>query len=338
MERDYLTKSHENYLSRSSGGLLARSSELMVNSLARSSELVVNSLSKSSNLDVFPKEPDDIKVKTTSSGLVTIVVGVLMAFLMISELIRYRTVEVTSEVGVDTSFGSKLPINVDIVMPNLPCKDFGLDFMDHAGEQQLEVEDGLWKADVGNGCRIWGYLLTNKVAGEFHIAFGRLAVAVEDAHGKAGGGHIHRFTMNELRTFDPSHIIQKLSFGEDIPGIKNPLDDTRHIVTEGSAQFQYYIKVVPTTYYRLDGTVTNTNQYSFTLQQIYVNTRASSFKQPGAYFKYDLAPYRVTYREHRQLFSHFLTQLCAILGGLFGVAGMISSGIFGVSRAVKKRR
>lgn len=37
-----------------------------------------------------------------------------MAFLMLSELIAYFTVEITSEVGVDTSFGIKLPINFGI--------------------------------------------------------------------------------------------------------------------------------------------------------------------------------------------------------------------------------
>lgn len=30
------------------------------------------------------------------------------------------------------------------------------------------------------GCRIRGFLLTSKVQGEFHVAFGRLAVATED--------------------------------------------------------------------------------------------------------------------------------------------------------------
>jgi len=258
-----------------------------------------------------------------------------MAFLMISEFIQYRTIKVTSEVGVDTSFGLKLPINVDITMPNLRCEDFGLDFVDNAGEQQLEVEDNMIKTPQEKGCQISGFLLTNKVAGEFHIAFGRLAVAVEDA-ARQGGGHIHRFTMRELDLFDPSHIITKLSFGADVPGVENPLDGTSKIITKDSAQYQYFIKVVPTTFYHLDGSVTHTNQYSYTMKYYYVNTHAGAFKQPGVYFKYDLAPYRVTYREYREFFSHFITQLCAILGGLFGVAGIISSGIFSFNRVVKK--
>jgi len=294
-------------------------------------------LSSLQGLDFFPKVPDDIKVKTTSSGVVTIVVGVLMAFLMVSEFIQYRTIKITSEVGVDTSFGVKLPINIDLIMPKLKCEDFGLDFVDHAGDQQLEVEDNMLKSPIDKGCRISGFLLTNKVAGEFHVAFGRLAVAVDNAH-QSGGGHMHKFSMRELDIFDPSHMIIKLSFGADVPGIANPLDGVTRNVTHDSAQYQYFIKVVPTTYHHLDGTVTNTNQYSYTMRFYHVNTHAGTFKQPGVYFKYDIAPYRVTYREYREFFSHFITQLCAILGGLFGVAGMISSGILSVNRAVKKTR
>ena len=36
--------------------------------------------------------------------------------------------------------------------------------------------------------------------------------------------HMHRFTMAELDTFNSSHIINKLAFGEGIPGVQNPLD------------------------------------------------------------------------------------------------------------------
>ncbi len=43
-----------------------------------------------------------------------------MIFLVISELFIFMNVKVTSEVGVDTSFGLKLPINIDIFSFSLP--------------------------------------------------------------------------------------------------------------------------------------------------------------------------------------------------------------------------
>ena len=153
-----------------------------------------------------------------------------------------------------------------------------------------------------------------------------------------------RLAAADILTFIPLLISSfSLSYILSSPLLLSPTD---------SAQYQYYIKVVPTTYYHLDGTVTDTNQYSFTLRYYSVNTHAQSFKQPGTlplspslspsppltgvYFKYDLAPYRVTYRERHQQLSHFLTQLCAILGGLFGVAGIVSSLLLRLSRRVRK--
>jgi len=195
-------------------------------------------------------------------------------------------------------------------MPMLGCQDFGLDFVDHAGEQQLEVEDTIHKTPLNNiiGCNIKGFLLTNKVAGEFHIAFGRVPIASDSQHANS---HMHRFTMKELDTFNPSHEIKKLAFGKEVPGISNPLDGLSKLVTKDSAQYQYYIKVVPTTYHHMDGTITHTNQYSFTLRYYYVNTHAQSFKQPGVYFKYDIAPYRVTYKEKKtNLFTFSDTTMC----------------------------
>jgi len=275
-----------------------------------------------SSLDFFPKVPDELKVKTTSSAIVTIAWGVMITFLVISELISYINGTVTSEVGVDITYNNKLPINFDITFPGLNCQDFGLDFVDLVGEQQLEVNNNIRKQALPRiGCRLTGVLLTSKVQGEFHVAFGRLAVAAEDNP----TSHSHRFSMRELDIFNASHIVNKLTFGDEVPGVTNPLDGHSRIVIKDSARFTYFLKVIPTSYQHQSGQITETNQYSYTLQTISVNTHARSFKQPGVFFKYDLAPYRVTYRESRPPFAHFITRLCAISGGLFVVAGLISS-------------
>jgi len=44
-------------------------------------------------------------------------------------------------------------------------------------------------------------------------------------------------------------------------------------------------------------------------------------------FRYDLSPIVVTFTQKQEAFLHFLVQLCAILGGVFTVAGIID-GIF----------
>jgi len=283
-------------------------------------------------LDVFPKVPEELKIKTTASGAVTIITSLFMAYLIISEFFLFVFPRITSEVGVDISFGSKLPINYDITLPGLNCNDFGLDFVDVAGEEQLEVGDNIEKRQLPViGCRVFGHLQTSKVQGEFHVAFGRLAVSTGE-----NVGHKHQFSMRELDRFNASHIINKLSFGQNIPGVTHPLDGHSKIVTQKSGRFQYFLKVVPASFANRYGYITDSNQFSYSLQEEEVDTHARTFRQPGIFFKYDIAPYRVTYREDKKYFSNFLTQLCAILGGVYVVAGLISSGIFYVRKKPHK--
>ncbi len=93
----------------------------------------------------------------------------------------------------------------------------------------------------GEGCRISGMMLVNKVAGNFHVAMG-------ETHAR-GAGHIHQFNPNAITRFNCTHILHTLSFGEPFPGIKNPLDgQVRSVGDQSVGVFMYYIKVVPTEY------------------------------------------------------------------------------------------
>lgn len=42
----------------------------------------------------------------------------------------------------------------------------------------------------------------------------------------------------------------------------------------------------------------------------------------AVYFLYDLSPITVTIREERRNFLHFITRLCAVLGGTFALTGL----------------
>jgi len=46
---------------------------------------------------------------------------------------------------------------------------------------------------------------------------------------------------------------------------------------------------------------------------------------PAIYFRYDLSPVFVTITQENKSFLHFLVQVCAIIGGVFTVAGIIDS-------------
>jgi len=43
------------------------------------------------------------------------------------------------------------------------------------------------------------------------------------------------------------------------------------------------------------------------------------------YFRYDLSPITVKFSRKSRSFSHFLVQICAIVGGVFTVLGLFNS-------------
>lgn len=52
---------------------------------------------------------------------------------------------------------------------------------------------------------------------------------------------------------------------------------------------------------------------------------------------YELSPIMVKFTESRKSFPHFLTGVCAIIGGVFTVAGLVDSFIYQGLRSLKKK-
>merc|ERR1712087_66927 len=86
-----------------------------------------------------------------------------------------------------------------------------------------------------------------------------------------------------------------------------------------SAIFEYYTKVVPTTYMPLNRPPIHVHQFTANSNKIVHQ------QMPSLYFRYDFAPVTVRYKETRESFSHFLVQICAVIGGVFTMAGLVDS-------------
>ncbi|KAF9403851.1 hypothetical protein BGX21_009217 [Mortierella sp. AD011] len=113
------------------------------------------------------------------------------------------------------------------------------------------------KEQDDQGCRLWGELTINKVAGNIHVAPGRSF--------QHGATHVHDIRRYLSQGLNFSHHITHLSFGEKTPMTHNPLDDRAVTMKEdGLYMFQYYLKVVGTRYHFLDRIPISTNQYSVT--------------------------------------------------------------------------
>ncbi|GAA53334.1 endoplasmic reticulum-Golgi intermediate compartment protein 3 [Clonorchis sinensis] len=190
-------------------------------------------------------------------------------------------------------------------------------------------------ANLGSeGCRIQGSLQVNKVAGSFHITPGN-SYASDQVH-------VHNLQGFDGQKLNMSHKIDKLAFGNMYPGQTNPLDGTTMNVVEPAQMVTYYMKLVPTMYVSYNTTTrslstVHTNQYSVTWHSKGSPLTSDSSGIPGLFFNYELSPLLVKISYEHKSFLHFLTNTCAIIGGVFTVASLLDAFIYQSTCVVRKR-
>lgn len=92
--------------------------------------------------------------------------------------------------------------------------------------------------------------------------------------------------------------------------------------------FEYHLKVVPTLFAPARGPAVRSSQYSFT--EVY---RASGEVErlPAVYVHYELSPIMAQLSEEHKPLGAFLTGLCAIIGGVFTLSGVVDALIFRIA-------
>jgi len=222
------------------------------------------------------------------------------------------------------------------------------------GRDKMEAK----KLKKGEGCNLSGYLRVNRVAGNFHIAMGEGF--------EKDGRHIHSFNIEDSPDFNSSHIIHDLSFGPS--GSRAGFGDESQLSLNGVSKivthehgttglFQYFIKVVPTTFHPVrGGRPIESNAYFFTerfrpLMKEYIadaqvnhdqeeedsrvavqagHAAKSKHEQhsvrnsvlPGVFFIYEIYPFAVEIRKQTVPLTHLLIRLMASVGGVFTVFKM----------------
>ncbi|KAG8699313.1 hypothetical protein FRC09_006695 [Ceratobasidium sp. 395] len=212
------------------------------------------------------------------------------------------------------------------------------------------------------GCRISGRARINKVTGNVQFSFGRSFVSQKDPYHelvpylKDGnhhdfGHHIHEFHFEGEREVEDmwrgdnrmSGWRKKVGLeGHQLDEVVKHASDDR--VTASNYMFQYYMKVVSTEFKYLDGEVVRSHQYSLTSYErdlthedathgherdSHGTLTSHQYKGlPGAFFNYEISPLMVVHRETRGSFTHFVTSLFVIIGGVLTVASITDSVLF----------
>lgn len=199
-------------------------------------------------------------------------------------------------------------------------------FQERMAESENEVKAIRAALDAHEGCNVHGHMLVQRVAGNFHFS----------VHGHSF--YVLQKVFSQVGQVNVSHAIHELGFGREYPGQFNPLDGFNRILdgshSKHGGTFKYFLKVVPTTYNHLDGENIATNQYSVT--EYFTPIYPGDGNLPAVYFLYDLSPITVEITERRRNFFHFITRLCAVLGGTFALTGVLDRWIYGLMQSVSK--
>jgi len=196
-----------------------------------------------------------------------------------------------------------------------------LDSSESEGEGMSEVGTG-----EGEGCIVRGVVLVNRVPGNFHLS----------AHSKS-----HSFSAHKLNM---SHHVNSMTFGKVLappqlrllpPEVElgyNGLQSTDHHAIGQNTTLEHYLKVVHTTYELAPGRQIDTFQYT-----VNNNWYDDDKSLPSAVFSYDISPMQVVVKEARTSFAEFLTQICAIIGGVFTVTGLIDGFIYHGGNTLRRK-
>ncbi|CAH2053206.1 unnamed protein product [Thlaspi arvense] len=192
----------------------------------------------------------------------------------------------------------------------------------------------LKKAPVTGGCRVEGYVRVKKVPGNLVIS----------AHSGA-----HSFDTSQMNV---SHVVTHLSFGRLmsprlltdmrrlLPYLGQSHDrlDEKAFINEhelgANVTIEHYLQIVKTE------VITRKSGQEHSVIEEYEYTAHSSVAQtyylPAAKFHFELSPMQIMITENPKSFSHFITNLCAIIGGVFTVAGILDSIFHNTVRMIKK--
>ncbi|KAG7541318.1 Thioredoxin-like superfamily [Arabidopsis thaliana x Arabidopsis arenosa] len=197
----------------------------------------------------------------------------------------------------------------------------------HLEPHNLALEDKsdnssktLKKAPSTGGCRIEGYMRVKKVPGNLMVS------------ARSGS---HSFDSSQMNM---SHVVNHLSFGRRIMpqkfselkrlspylGLSHDRLDGRPFINQRdlgpNVTIEHYLQIVKTEVVKSNGQAL-VEAYEYTAH----SSVAHSYYLPVAKFHFELSPMQVLITENSKSFSHFITNVCAIIGGVFTVAGILDS-------------
>lgn len=261
---------------------------------------------------------------TQRGGYLSVICVALIVLGFLNESYLYLRSDMRSTMAVSKHALAMEPVHFNVTFHNFPCYAMTVEMIDPSTarvyeEQQKtlhlrrirlheagrtpvgEYHDGEGnKGFDGEGCRLEGDFSIDKVPGNFIMTANRWNRPQQELPSTD-------FTIHEL-WFGVVRISEK-----DIDEhLANALAGVSRKGEPPQTLYQFFLSIVPTSFY--DG------RLGFQYTAIHNSVQAPI--APGLYFRHAHSPLSVMYEPSPLTFSHYVTNLCAVIGGVFTVVGL----------------
>merc|ERR1712028_32217 len=240
-------------------------------------------------------------------------------------------------------------------VPEIPMSEEDLTEEKKAREEKAEFHENL-DVETHEGCNIVGTVEVQKVPGKLvfaahanyqdfdvkqvntshpiqHLSFRSVVVNTEKNHHGEITEKLLRVRLTRRKWEDKKRLLRNRldKHKNNVLRYLWPLDK-KHFVSKAEHQIsEHYIKVVHS---RMN--LLSYPEFSVYQMQAHSNAFTEEGTLPTTKISYDVSPLNVQLSETRRSTAEFLTGLCAIIGGVFTVIGLIDSVLFHGSKLVKK--
>ncbi|KAI8472288.1 MAG: protein disulfide isomerase [Monoraphidium minutum] len=183
-----------------------------------------------------------------------------------------------------------------------------------------------------HGCNMAGFVLVKKVPGTLHFTARGEGHSFD--HAWMNMTHmVHQFHFGSRPSPRKLYELKKLHPGGLLPDWLDKMAGQFFFSDSAQHTHEHYLQVVTTTIEparAARGAAYDAYEYT-----VHSHTYISDHP-PTAKFTYDLSPIQVVVREKPRQWYHFLTTTCAIIGGVFTVAGILDAMLYNTFKMAKK--
>lgn len=199
-----------------------------------------------------------------------------------------------------------------------------------------EYVRGVTRMAASPGCGLSGFVLVKKVPGTLHMLAKSPGHSFD--HGAMNLSHtVHAFTFGTAPSPRRARALEKMHPRGLTSDWADKLAGQTFASHNAAATFEHYSQVVLTSVEPARHAASGRFDAYEYVAHSHTYTAAPGTAPPSAKFSYDMSPIQIVVSEAPRAWYRFVTSMCAVVGGVFTVAGILDGLIHSGRRALKKK-